>query len=233
MQDSKIRMGYGAMREWHTRLASSHEAPLSREPRSTISSAAEDTTVRRLGGANMSAADSLGKIMLDDTELTFRKQKELAERAMAQVDDEQFFRTIDAESNSIAIIAKHVGGNLRSRWTDFLTTDGEKPDRDRDGEFIAPDSGGRARVMEVWNDGWAVLFSTFATLHADDLTATVRIRSEAMTAVAAMHRAMAHVAQHVGQIVLLAKHYRSSDWKTLSIPRGQSSQWLNAPPSHP
>ena len=180
----------------------------------------------------MSAADSLGKIMLEDTELTFRKQKELAERAMAQVDDEQFFRTIDAESNSIAIIAKHVGGNLRSRWTDFLTTDGEKPDRDRDGEFIAPDSGGRARVMEVWNGGWAVLFSTFATLRADDLTATVRIRSEAMTAVAAMHRAMAHVAQHVGQIVLLAKHYRSSDWKTLSIPRGQSSQWLNAPPSH-
>jgi hypothetical protein len=180
----------------------------------------------------MSAADSLGKIMLEDAELTFRKQKELAERAMAQVDDEQFFRTIDAESNSIAIIAKHVGGNLRSRWTDFLTTDGEKPDRDRDGEFIAPDSGGRARVMEVWNGGWAVFFSTFATLRADDLTATVRIRSEAMSAVAAMHRAMAHVAQHVGQIVLLAKHYRSSDWKTLSIPRGQSSQWLNAPPSH-
>ena len=86
--------------------------------------------------------------------------------------------------------------------------------------------------MEVWNDGWAVLFSTFATLRAEDLTATVRIRSEAMTAVAAMHRAMAHVAQHVGQIVLLAKHYRSSDWKTLSIPRGQSSQWLSAPPSH-
>jgi hypothetical protein len=180
----------------------------------------------------MSAADSLGKIMLEDTELTFRKQKELAERAMGQVDDEQFFRTIDSESNSIAIIAKHVGGNLRSRWTDFLTTDGEKPDRDRDGDFIAPDSGGRARVMEVWNVGWAVLFSAFATLRADDLTATVRIRSEAMTAVAAMHRAMAHVAQHVGQIVLLAKHYRSSDWKTLSIPRGQSSQWLNAPPSH-
>ena len=180
----------------------------------------------------MSAADSLGKIMLEDTELTFRKQKELAERAMAQVDNEQFFRTIDAESNSIAIIAKHVGGNLRSRWTDFLTTDGEKPDRDRDGEFIAPDSGGRARVMEVWNGGWAVFFSTFATLRADDLSATVRIRSEGMTAVAAMHRAMAHVAQHVGQIVLLAKHYRSSDWKTLSIPRGQSSQWLNAPPSH-
>ena len=174
-------------------------------------------------------AESLGKIILEDTELTFRKQKELAEKAMAQIDDEQFFRTIDAESNSIAIIAKHVGGNLRSRWTDFLTTDGEKPDRDRDSEFIAPGSAGRATVIEVWNGGWAVLFSTFATLRGEDLTATVHIRGEAMTAVAAMHRAMAHVAQHVGQIVLLAKHFRSSDWKTLSIPRGQSSSWLNAP----
>lgn len=180
----------------------------------------------------MTSTESLGKIMLADTELTFRKQKELAERAMTQVDDEQFFRAIDAESNSIAIIAKHIGGNLRSRWTDFLTTDGEKPDRNRDDEFIAPDSTGRAAVMLVWNDGWAVLFSTFASLRADDLTATVRIRSEEMTAVAAMHRAMAHVAQHVGQIVLLAKHFRSSDWKTLSIPRGQSSQWLSAPPGH-
>jgi hypothetical protein len=179
-----------------------------------------------------STAESLGKIMLADTELTFRKQKELAERAMTQVDDEQFFRAIDSESNSIAIIAKHVGGNLRSRWTDFLTTDGEKPDRNRDGEFIAPDSSGRAAVMQVWNGGWAVLFSTFASLRADDLTATVRIRGEEMTAVAATNRAMAHVAQHVGQIVLLAKHFRSSDWQTLSIPRGQSSQWLSGPPGH-
>ena len=171
----------------------------------------------------------LGTIVLEDIALTFRKQKELAERAMAQIDDEQFFRTIDAESNSIAVIAKHVGGNLRSRWTDFLTTDGEKPDRDRDSEFIAPDSVGRTEVMKVWNDGWAVLFSTLASLQSDDLTATVRIRSEEMTAVAAIHRAVAHVAAHVGQIVLLAKHYRSSDWKTLSIPRGESAQWLHAP----
>lgn len=179
-----------------------------------------------------STAESLGKIVLDDIELTFRKQKELAERAMAQIDDDQFFRTIDAESNSIAVIAKHVGGNLRSRWTDFLTTDGEKPDRDRDSEFVASGSAGRAAVMEVWNGGWAVLLSTFASLGPADLTATVTIRGESMTAVAAMHRAVAHVAQHVGQIVLLAKHYRSSDWKTLSIPRGQSGQWLTVPASH-
>ena len=175
------------------------------------------------------SGQALGKVVLDDIERTFRNQQQTAERAMAQIDDEEFFRTIDAESNSIAVIAKHVGGNLRSRWTDFLTTDGEKPDRDRDSEFIAPDKTGRAAVMQLWSDGWATLFSTFAALRADDLTATVRIRGEEMTAVAAMHRAVAHVSQHVGQIVLLAKHYRSTDWKTLSIPRGQSSQWVNAP----
>ena len=173
--------------------------------------------------------ESLGKTVLDDVELTFRKAKEQAERAMAQIDDTMFFQTIDAESNSIAIIAKHVGGNLRSRWTDFLTTDGEKPDRDRDGEFVAPTSAGRDTIMELWNEGWAVLFSTLTTLRPIDLTATVHIRGEAMTSIAAMNRALAHIASHVGQIVFLAKHLRSSDWKTLSIPRGQSSLWLNAP----
>jgi hypothetical protein len=170
-------------------------------------------------------ADSLGKIVLDDIALTFRKQKDLAERALAQVDDADFFRTIDAESNSIAVIAKHIGGNLRSRWTDFLTTDGEKPDRDRDDEFVVAGETGRAGVMATWNAGWDALFETLASLRPDDLTATVHIRAEAMTAIAAMHRAVAHISQHVGQIVLLAKHYRSSDWKTLSIPRGRSADW--------
>ena len=171
---------------------------------------------------------SLGKIVLDDIDLTFRKQKELAERAIAQVDDDEFFRTIDDESNSIAIIVKHVGGNLRSRWTDFLASDGEKPDRDRDGEFVVAEDT-RAAVMETWNAGWQALFTTFESLRPSDLSAVVRIRSEEMTAVAAMHRAVAHVAQHAGQIVLLAKHFRSSDWKTLSIPRGKSSEWLTRP----
>ena len=175
--------------------------------------------------------ESLGITVLEDTLLTFRRQKELAERAFAQIDDDQFFRTIDAESNSIAIIAKHIGGNLRSRWTDFLSTDGEKPDRDRDGEFVVAEDAPRAAVMKTWDDGWAALFDTFATLSADDLTATVQIRGESMTAVAAMHRALAHISQHVGQIVMLAKHFRSSDWKTLSIPRGQSGAWLHHPPS--
>ena len=172
--------------------------------------------------------DSLGAVVLDDTLLTFRRQKELAERALAQVTDEDFFRTIDAESNSIAILVKHVGGNLLSRWTDFLTSDGEKPTRNRDGEFIVSNSSEqaeRAAIMSLWNDGWTALSTTLAQLRADDLLATVTIRGEAMTALAAMHRGVAHISQHVGQIVLLAKHYRSADWKTLSIPRGQSSNW--------
>ena len=174
---------------------------------------------------------SLGTIVLEDTVLTFQRQKELAERAMAQIDDDQFFRAIDAESNSVAVIVKHVGGNLRSRWTDFLTTDGEKPDRDRDNEFVVADPADRAAIMATWVSGWETLFSTFATLRPTDLASTVSIRGEQMTAVAAMHRSLAHVSQHVGQIVFLAKHLRSSSWKTLSIPRGQSGDWLTAPPA--
>lgn len=169
--------------------------------------------------------DSLGATVLQDIALTFRKQKELAERALEQLDDADFFRTIDAESNSVAVIVKHIGGNLRSRWTDFLDTDGEKPDRDRDGEFIVPGQADRALVMATWHDGWAVLFETLSSLQPADLTAAVRIRGESMTAIAAMHRSVAHVAQHAGQIVLLAKYYRSTDWKTLSIPRGRSQDW--------
>ena len=174
----------------------------------------------------------LGAIVLEDIVYTFRKQRELAERALAQVDDADFFRTIDAESNSVAVIVKHVGGNLRSRWTNFLSTDGEKPDRDRDGEFVVPGTTTRDDVMTTWNTGWAALFDTLDTLDGDDLSATVSIRAESMTAIAAMHRAVSHIGQHVGQIVLLAKHYRSADWKTLSIPRGRSSEWQTSVPSH-
>ena len=173
-------------------------------------------------------ADSLATAVLNDVVFTFQKQKELAERAMTQIDDADFFRTLDAESNSIAVIAKHVGGNLRSRWTDFLTTDGEKPDRDRDSEFVVPGTTTRADVMATWDAGWSALFATLSSLSPSSLTATVAIRAESMTAIEAMHRAIAHIAQHVGQIVLLAKHYRSSDWKTLSIPRGRSADYLRS-----
>jgi Protein of unknown function (DUF1572) len=170
-------------------------------------------------------ADSLGATVLEDTLLTFRRQKELAERALSQIDDDDFFRTIDAESNSIAIIVKHIGGNLVSRWTDFLTSDGEKSTRDRDDEFLVTDDTGRSAIMTLWNTGWATLFDAFAKLRPGDVTATVVIRAESMTAIAAMHRSVAHIAQHVGQIVMLAKHFRSADWKTLSIPRGRSRDW--------
>jgi len=166
-------------------------------------------------------AETLGATVLDDTLLTFQRQKELAEKAIAQVSDDDFFRTVDPEANSIAVIVKHIGGNLRSRWTDFLTTDGEKPTRDRDGEFVVPGETSRADVMSVWNAGWAALFDAFAQLRPADLLTVVVIRKESMTAIAAMHRALAHISQHVGQIVLLAKHYRSADWKTLSIPRAR------------
>ena len=174
-------------------------------------------------------ADLLGTTVLDDTLLTFRRQKELAERALAQIDDDDFVRTIDAESNSIAVLVKHIGGNLKSRWTDFLTSDGEKSTRDRDGEFIVTEDTSRAAVMAVWDTGWEALFDAFSKLRPGDLVALVVIRGETMTAVAAMHRALAHIAHHVGQIVMLAKHYRSADWKTLSIPRGRSRDWQSSP----
>ena len=177
------------------------------------------------------STDSLGAQVLADTLLTFQRQKELAERALAQVSDDDFFRTIDAEANSIAILVKHIGGNLVSRWTDFLTTDGEKPTRNRDGEFIVGANAQRAAIMSLWNEGWLALTNTFAGLRPDDLNANVVIRAEAMTALAAMHRGLAHISQHVGQIVLLAKHYRSADWKTLSIPRGQSGNWQAGAPT--
>jgi hypothetical protein len=174
---------------------------------------------------------ALATLFIDDTTATFRRQKELAERAMAQVADDEFFRMVDAESNSIAIITKHVGGNLRSRFTDFLSTDGEKPDRDRDGEFIAESRASRAEIMSAWDTGWSILFSSLAALRPEHLLSTVHIRAEPMPVVAALHRALAHVAQHVGQIVWLAKHLRSADWKTLSIPRGQSTEWrVGQPP---
>ena len=177
--------------------------------------------------------DALGAAVLEDTLLTFQRARELGERALAQVSDDDFFRTIDAEANSIAILVKHVGGNLVSRWTDFLTTDGEKPTRNRDGEFIVGTNAERAAIMSLWDAGWLALASTFAQLRPADLTATVSIRGEAMTALAAMHRGMAHISLHVGQIVLLAKHYRSAHWKTLSIPRGQSGNWQPGAPTMP
>jgi hypothetical protein len=156
---------------------------------------------------------------LDDVQLQFRKLKKLAEGALAQVKDEELFLKLDAESNSLAVIMKHMAGNLRSRFTDFLTTDGEKPDRNRDGEFEIAGRPGRSSIMADWESGWARLFETLDSLEPDDLLLEVTVRGEPNTVIRALDRQMTHHAYHVGQIVFLAKHLRSTDWQTLSIPR--------------
>jgi hypothetical protein len=163
----------------------------------------------------MTAADTY----LDDVRIQFRKMKTLAEEAVAQVSDDELVATLDVESNSLAVIMKHVAGNLRSRFTDFLTTDGEKPNRNRDGEFELASNPGRAAIMADWQSGWSTLFAALDALQPDDLLKDVRVRGEALPALAQLNRQMTHHAYHVGQIVFLAKHFRSSDWKNLSIPR--------------
>lgn len=165
--------------------------------------------------------DSLAEHYLENAAEVFRGQKKLADRAAAQVTDEEFFRAIDAESNSIALIMKHVAGNMHSRWTDFLTTDGEKADRRRDSEFVV-EGEDRAAVLARWESGWRTLFDTLASLRGEDLLRPVTIRGEPHTVVAAVNRQLSHYGQHAGQIVFLAKHLRSSAWETLSIPRGES-----------
>ena len=155
---------------------------------------------------------------------TFRSYKQLAERALEQINDDEFFRQLDPESNSIAIIVKHIAGNLHSRWRDFLTTDGEKPDRDRDTEFELIE-GTRESLMRFWQTGWQTLFDNIEPLTEDDFAKKVTIRGETHTIVEAINRQLTHYAYHVGQIVFLAKHLRSTDWKTLSVPRNRSDEF--------
>lgn len=159
---------------------------------------------------------------LADALKSFRNYKKLAERAIEQVSDEEFFTLIDPEANSIAVIVKHIAGNLHSRWSDFLTTDGEKPDRNRDTEFELIDDT-RERLLRFWQTGWQTLFDNIEPLTAEDLSRTVTIRGEPHTVVEAINRQLAHYAYHVGQIVLLAKHFRSTTWKTLSVPKNESA----------
>lgn len=161
---------------------------------------------------------------LSDSVQSFRNYKKLAERAFDQVSDEEFFAVIDEESNSIAVIVKHIAGNLHSRWRDFLTTDGEKPYRDRDQEFETIEDT-REALLEFWNSGWATLFGSIEPLTEEDFSKTVRIRGEPHTVVEAINRQLTHYSYHIGQIVFLAKHLRSSEWKTLSVPRNRSAQY--------
>ena len=166
--------------------------------------------------------DALGAHYLDNSLRNFRELKALADKALAQVGEEEFFRQIDDESNSLALIVKHVAGNLRSRWQDFLTSDGEKPDRRRDDEFLHDGTDTRDALLDAWERGWSMLFREVGALAPADLMRSVRIRGEAHTVVAAINRQLTHYGNHVGQIIFLAKHLRSKEWRTLSIPRGQS-----------
>jgi hypothetical protein len=159
------------------------------------------------------------QLYLDDCILQLRKVKADADKAMAQVDDAQFFALLDPEANSIALIIKHVAGNMRSRWTDFLTTDGEKPDRHRDAEFERDASDTRDAIAAHWEAGWNLLFATLITLQPADLGRAVTIRGERHTVLQAINRQLSHYSAHVGQIVLLAKHFAGPRWQTLSIPR--------------
>ncbi len=161
---------------------------------------------------------------LADALALFRHYKILAERAMEQVTDDQLYAVLDDEMNSIAVIVKHMAGNMRSRWTDFLTSDGEKPDRYRDSEFVDPPAG-REALMALWENGWKLVFAALEPLTDADLARTVTIRGEAHSVMQAIHRQVAHYACHVGQIVMLAKHYRAGEWTSLSIPRNKSADF--------
>ena len=161
---------------------------------------------------------------LKDSLSLFRFYKKLAEGAMEQVSDEQLFVALDEEMNSIAIVVKHMAGNMRSRWTDFLTSDGEKPDRNRDSEFVAPPAT-REELMRLWNEGWGLVFSALEPLSDSDLTRKVTIRGEPHSVMQAINRQIAHYSYHCGQIVFLAKHFKAGDWKSLSVPRNRSAEF--------
>lgn len=169
---------------------------------------------------------NLSNHILENTIGVFNNYKALAEKSFAQLnDDSQFHFQPDAESNSIAIIIQHVSGNMISRWTDFLTTDGEKPTRNRDGEF-ENSKAGKEELMKTWQKGWDVFMKTLHSLTPDDLLKTITIRGESLTVYQALNRQTAHYAYHIGQIVFLAKHIKSNQWKSLSIPKNKSSEHL-------
>ena len=160
---------------------------------------------------------------LKDIVRTYRTYQALGEKAIAQVADEAALHAqIDPDSNSIAVIVKHVHGNLRSRFTDFLTTDGEKPDRNRDDEFEMPDRASRDTLLRWWAQGFGIALASIEAMTPADLERTVTIRSEAFVAVEAINRSIAHTAYHAGQIVYVARHLASGHWKSLTIPKGMS-----------
>ena len=173
----------------------------------------------------MRVDDRFRQQYLDDAVARFRAVKRQADKSLEQVSDEEFFQRIDAEANSLAQIVKHVSGNLRSRWTDFLTSDGEKPERRRDTEFEIGEAEARAALTERWEQGWRLLFESLAALTPADLDRQITIRGEPHTIVEALSRQLSHQSAHIGQITFLAKHLRGAGWRTLSIPRGKSEEF--------
>jgi hypothetical protein len=169
-------------------------------------------------------ATNLADAYLRNLIRTYRTYKEMAEKAIAQVSsDEDLNRELDQDSNSIAIIMKHMSGNLRSRFRDFLTSDGEKPDRNRDTEFESDKRVSREQLLKWWNDGWNIALGSIEALKPEDLVRTIRIRDEQLLVVEALNRSVTHAAYHVGQIVYLARHFASPNWTTLSIPRAKTA----------
>ncbi len=160
----------------------------------------------------------------EDARAIFHQYKSLADAAIAQVSDTDLYCTLDPEANSIAVVMKHMAGNMLSRWTDFLTTDGEKPTRNRDSEFEDPPAA-RTELLALWERGWMCLFAALEPLTDADLTRTITIRGERHSVMQAINRQVAHYSYHCGQIVLLAKHFQSSNWKCLSVPRKQSAEF--------
>ena len=163
---------------------------------------------------------SIGAIFLSSVIHEFGRQKRLGERAMAQIDrEEDLEKMLDSESNSIGILVRHFSGNMKSRWTDFLTTDGEKPNRNRDTEFYTDIRMTREQLFGIWESGWQCLFQALNSLTETDLSGGVSIRGEPLSVAEAIHRQLAHYAYHIGQMVFLAKHFSGENWKSLSIPR--------------
>jgi hypothetical protein len=170
-------------------------------------------------------AENALELMVEEVRLEYRKLKEQADKALAQVDDAAFFGAVDQDANSLAVIVKHVGNNLRSRWTDFYDSDGEKPDRRRDEEFEIRPGETRQTIEAIWSRGWERVLAVLDGMRPADLDRTVVIRAEPHTVPRAVLRSLTHTAGHIGQIVLLAKHARGAQWTTLSIPKGQSEQF--------
>jgi len=172
----------------------------------------------------------LASYYLEEIKRQFRGHQRMGERALAQLEEKDFFVTLDPESNSVATLVKHIAGNARSRFTDFLTSDGEKPDRFRDQEFEISEKTTREEVMLWWEQAWSSVFSALNELKPEDVLRTVTIRQEPHSVMQALNRSLAHYAQHIGQIVFLAKHLRSAQWQTLSIPRGKSEEYKAGSP---